>query len=303
MKIGIPVGGFHQGNTSEYVMSALQAMGHEVKLLDQSTFLDAASQGGYDLFFCVDSGETLNLSALTAIPGALKKTAFWFIDYRHNKDRETRIPNDYQNARVLSENGGWVFQAQYQDVDDCLDTGVTRCSWLPMAADPNVWSDTPIERKQFDVVFIGNIWDEGRLDAVKRIEQSGLKAALLCNGRAWKEAAARAIRLSRIGFNISSWYGTRHAFDLNMRFFETLSCGVPTITNTVPALSRIFPVIPPFVREYSAPEQIVPMLREALADRDFLASGSAARNWVLVHGTYQHRMISALDTLTRELSR
>ncbi len=299
MKIAIPVGGFHRGNTSEYVVRALAKLGHEAEILDGPGFVAAAERKAFDRYFCVDSGETLDLRRLESIPGALERTAFWFIDYRHNKNRPTRTPTDYENARFLSENGGWVFQSQHEDAEDCRKTGVKRVSWLALGADEEVWTDAPAAEKKFDLAFIGNIWDEGRLKAVQAVQNGGFRAALLCNGVAWKEEAAAALRSSRLGFNVNSWYGTEHDFDVNMRFFETLSCGVPIVTNDVPSLKRLFPQPPSFVRTYQSVAEIVPVIRAALADETFLRSGAEARRWILAEGTYTRRMKEALETLER----
>ena len=303
MKIGVPVGGFHEGNTAEYVLRALEELGHDAVLLDRAGLFSSARDTSFDLFLCVDSGETLSIAELAKIPGALHRTAFWFIDYRHNKHRPSRVPTDFENAKLLSEGGGWIFQAQFEDVDDCAAAGIERCSWLPMAADPDIWSDAPAAvQKSYDVVFIGNIWDEGRLRAVQLLEASPYRAALLCNGRVWKERAAAALRGGRVGFNISSWYGTEHAFDLNMRFFETLSCGVPVLTNDVPSLRRVLGELPDFVRSYASPDEILPKLRECLESAAFLGAGPAARQWILSAHTYRHRMENALRVLTERLS-
>ncbi|MFN8390538.1 MAG: glycosyltransferase [Bdellovibrionota bacterium] len=298
MRIGIPVGGFHEGNTGEYVLRALTALGHECSILNHDELLQATSNHRFDLYFGVDSGETLRVAELPS--DALRRYAFWFIDYRHNKNRSTRMPTDEENARLIAAGGGWIFQAQFQDVEDCAAHSIHRASWLPMAADEAIWQPRA-GQKQFDVAFIGNVWDEGRLQALRGIQESGLKFAALCNGAVWKERAASALCSAKIGFNISSWYGTEFAFDLNMRFFEVLSCGLPIVTNAVPALGRLFREQPPFVRVYSCAEEIVPTLTRALSDPVFLGSGELAREYIIGAGTYRHRMIDALETLRKNL--
>lgn len=297
MKIAVAVAGFHEGNTAEYVLRAFRRLGHSAELLDAPQLYGALRQANFDLYFCVDSGEPFDFAAAALPPAVFSRLAFWLIDYRHNKHRSARRPTDFETARLLNDNGAWIFQAQLEDAEDCRKSGIDRVSWLPIGADAEIWSDQPQEARAFDVAFIGSVWDQGRADALSLIAASGLKLGFFGHRALWKENAARVIRGSALGFNINSFFGEPYAYDVNMRFFETLSCGVPLVTNDIPVLAQLLPRPCPFVRTYRTLAEIVPTLRAALADRDFLASGPAARAWILQHGTYKLRMQSALDKI------
>lgn len=300
MKIAIPIAQYHEGNTSDYVKRAFEALGHKAEIISPEVFCNAFNKEdcNYDLFFGVDSGEAFPFNRKLLESPNTSRLAFWFIDYRHNKRREDRIPNDESNAKLLSEKGAWIFQAQYEDFKECLNLGIERVSWLPVGADLEIWNDKPFKTpKKFEVGFVGNIWDQGRARALESILKSGIKLGFLGHGKIWKEKAAALLRECSVGFNISSFYGHEVAFDINMRFFETLSCGIPLVTNEVPSLYRIFKNLPTFIRIYRSPFEIVSVLKAALSDSKFLSSGEAAREWIEAEGTYISRMKKALLTM------
>ena len=177
--------------------------------------------------------------------------------------------------------------------------GVSRVSWLPLAADPEIWSDQPTEEKKFHLAFAGNVWDQGRAEALQLLLKiPKLRFGFRGHGAAWKEAGAKLLRESLCGFNINSWFGTEHAFDLNMRFFETLACGVPLLTNRVPVFAELFRgQNPPFVRTYETLAELPSLVEKVLIDQEFLSSGPQAREFILGGHTYVHRASAALKTL------
>jgi hypothetical protein len=301
MNIGIPVARYHTGNTGEYVQRALTALGHAATVLTIEEFFAALCGSQFDYFFCVDSSEPIPLDAAAIAGRSLSRVGFWFIDYRHNKNRPTRMPNDFANARLLEAAGGWIFQSQREDVEDCLACGLSRVSWLPLAADPEIWAPEPTVPKEFHIGFVGNVWDLQRKTALEILIQAhGLRVGFLGHGAVWKDDAAALLRKSWIGFNISTFFGEPVAFDVNMRVFETLSCGLPLFTNQVPSLNELFPADVPFIRTYTSLETILPRLREVVQDPAFLAAGAAARLWILDHGTYEHRMRDVIGRIPQQ---
>ncbi len=294
MNIGIPVARFHPGNPGEYAQRALVTLGHSATILNPTEFFQALPQKRakkFDYFFCVDCSEALLLNHTSIAGCSLREVGFWFIDYRHNKNRRTRVPNDFANARILQERGGWVFQAQFEDVEDCLATGITSVSWLPLAADQHIWTPEPAAQKEFHIGFVGNVYDVQRKSAPQiLLPPPGLRVGFAGQGGLWKEDAAAFLRKCMVGFNINSFFGRPEAFDVNMRAFETLSCGVPLFTNDVPSLRKVFPQDAPFIRTFTSLADMMPQLLEALKDQTFMSSGANARQWILDHATYEHRM-------------
>ena len=297
MRVGIPIGEFHPGNTGEYAARAFTSLGHEAQILTPDEFSAALASDRFELYLCVDSGVPIDISRVSHLP--LSRVGYWFIDYRHHKESTTRLPADAENAYTLDQCGGWIFQSQIEDVADSNARGITRCSWLPLGADPEVWSDLPAQQKTYDIGFVGNVWDHGRARALEMLLRTpGIRLAFKGHGGAWKEDGAALLRTCRIGFNINSWYGTSHAFDVNMRVFETLSCGVPLLTNSVPSLRRFFPENTPYIREFSSLEDLPRALQSALHDDVFLSSGAEARRFILEKATYEIRMREVIETLS-----
>lgn len=298
MKVAVVIAKFHQGTTGEYVHNALSSLGHQSKILAPGEFLAAFKDRSFDLYVCVDSGEPLDF-ALLGDEGPFDRLSMWFIDFRHNKDRESRTPTDFTSAKLLESKGSWIFQSQYEDFEECSRAGIKSCSWLPLAADPTVWRNLPLEEKQFDVGFIGNIWDPARKEAIDAIKAAGFRLGFQGAGSVWGAQAAKILRASKVGFNISSFFGTPVAFDLNMRFFETLACGIPIVTNYVPSLNRIGATNQSWLCTYEQSQDIVEAINLALSDPGFMETGAQARSWILSEHTYQHRVITLLNTVLK----
>lgn len=303
MNISLPIAQYHPGNTGEYMAKAFLNLGHNATIIDCDTFyyeINNPDSISSDLYFCVDSGQSIDFTKIKKTSKC--KIAMWFIDYRHNKNRQERAPCDQLNAISLLEKNGYIFQAQQEDVIDLsnqcnLKDNLERISWLPVAADPEVWCNKPTTSKVYDIGFIGNLWDQKRVEILRALNESGIKLGFKGHSAVWKESAAELLRECKIGFNVSSFYGTEVAFDLNMRFFETLSCGIPIITNSVPALSRINAQYLPFVRTYNSVSELLFKLHGWISDIDFINSGQKAREWVLNEHTYIHRAKQALLAL------
>jgi glycosyltransferase involved in cell wall biosynthesis len=298
MRIAVPIAAFHPGTTGDYVISALRELGHQAQYIPLSELSVAVKDPAFNLVFCVDSGAPLNFVQLVESGLSLKRVSMWFIDYRHNKKRVERVPNDFENAKCLHDNGGWIFQSQVEDFEDCKAQGLTRSSWLPLAADPAVWSDRPETEKRYALGFVGAVRDPVRKQVLESLlRDPDILFAMPAQKGLWREMGASLLRQSRAGFNVNSFWGEPCAYDVNMRIFETLSCGIPLITNDIPALPNVFGTDCPFIRVYKDSAELLTVVKAALADDDFLATGQLARAWIVDNATYVHRMKEALEVL------
>jgi len=291
LRLGIPTAAYHPGSTAEYVMRAAWRLGMVADILDQTNFEATFIAGSYDYYLCVDSGVALSFSSDAFAGKDLSRVALWCIDFRHNKDCPTRVPTDREMVLTLHAQGGTVYQAQREDVDECRQMGLSRVHWLPLAADPEVWAPVADVEKRAHLGFVGNVWDESRKEVLELLlKMPNLR--FLCGrpGAVWKEDAARLLSTCLCGFNVNTFFGSSLAFDANMRVFETLSCGVPLITNEVPSLALLFGIDAPFIRSYSSRSELPHVIAEALQDEAFLHSGPVAREWIIQHGTYVHRV-------------
>lgn len=285
MKILVPVAAYHEYNTAIYVEKALRQLGHEARVITQAEYYE--DHPDVDLFFGVDSAGPLDFPAKH-----LGKTVMWFIDSRHNNDPNRRRPDDDTNARKLEMGGGWVLQAQRPDWERCVRLGMRRVLWIPLAADPDVWCPHN-EPSTFDVGFGGNVWDGTRSGILEKISQRWSYGHFV--GR--PDELARGYSRSKVGFNISSFYGTPVAYDVNMRVFEVMSCGRVLVTNKVSQLSQLGITSEHHCLAYDNLDQALDMIAYALSRPvEWRAEMSRrAREFVTEYHTYVHRVLEVLN--------
>ena len=136
-----------------------------------------------------------------------------------------------------------TFVAQLPTVDRMSQDGIESVHWLPLAClpcvDPNSQelSAVPKDRlgpygikKKHNLVFVGHLNEGHNGEGNNRMEYLNRAFGAVPNnwmafGEFFEQAAMRFVR-GRVGFNISI------RDDLNMRFFEVMSCGVCLLTNT-----------------------------------------------------------------------
>lgn len=287
MKIIIPVAAPIVYNPSNYLARAFIQLGHNAEVCDQAELYTLEPEDA-DYFCCVDSGGPLNLPEKF-----MSKSCFWFIDSRRNHRSDIRNPNDDEVAARILEHGGMIYQAQLQDVRR-LESKVSpvmhnHIVWLPNAADPDVWSNRPLEEKKYHCAFVGNCYDPERLGILTNLSDRkllywpGIEKAIM-------EEGAKVYRQAYSGLNIPSWYNTPDCYDINMRVFEIMSCGIALITNELPELrllniNRFYHCL-----TYSKPEEI-PLLIQYLSDEPKVSKeiGEKARDLVLAQHTYTNR--------------
>lgn len=307
MRIQIPVAAYVNYNPATYVGKTLKELGHDAFITQGQVPEDDPD---VDLFFCVDSGGPLVVRDDWA-----HKCAFWFIDSRRNCDPLTRDPDDDYQAYKIFNAGGWVFQAQYEDTIRLKGKGV-HSYWLPLAADPDVWSDKPWtkeeeeeliaegntlglkalrdqrEEKVYDVAFVGNCYDPVRHQVLGMLEDNfnfcwpGIEGAIM-------EEGAKVYRQSRVGFNISSFYGQKWDYDINMRVYEMMSCDIPIVTNYVPGMSYLGIEQQPGVYSYDDLDGVLFAIQEALQ-----CPVSHNRKFILNGHTYKHRVCDVLEIVS-----
>ena len=309
MKIQLPVAAYVSYNPVVFMEKALKELGHDAFITQGQVPEDDPS---VDLFFCVDSGGPIVVQDSWA-----GKSAFWFIDSRRNCDPKVRTPDDDSQAEKIFNAGGWVFQAQYEDTIRLKEKGV-HSHWLPLAADPDVWSDKPWsdeeeesliaegdtlglkalrdqqEEKIYDVTFVGNCHDivrhtllMGTLPNRFNFYWPGIEKAIM-------EAGAKVYRQGKVGFNVRSYYDNPlWNYDINMRVWEIMSCDVSLVTNHVPGMDYLGITEQPGVYVYHDLKGIVPTIQYAL-DRSYAGRN---RKFILDNHTYKHRMQEALGII------
>ena len=304
--IKIPVAAPIAYNPAYYLRDAFRSMGHDAQVVTQSDMY--AYEPGYaDLWVGVDSGGPLN------IPDEfLSKSCMWYIDSRRNSNPDIRTPDDDTSAVRIIHGGGVVFQAQIEDVhrlsfkmkNFLKKRTMLRVVFLPLAADPDVWSDEPEEDNPSWVLsFVGNCYDGDRLRILERLQEEkllywpGIEQAIM-------EEGAEVYRKSLGGLNIPSWWGTPECYDVNMRVFEIMSCGKPLITNRLNALNSLGIIEGEHALLYNSFNDIIHLINMLRQDTQKAKQmGEANRRLILERHTYRHRaeMILRYCRLVMEL--
>lgn len=296
LKIRLPVAAPVNYNPAYYLRDAFVRMGHDAQVLTQGELYDHRPEDA-DLWLGIDSGGPLN------IPDEfLSKSCMWYIDSRRNSDPAIRQPDDDMSAERIIRGGGIVFQAQVQDVhrlsgklkEYLKKRTMLRVVYLPLAADPDVWSDEPEEEISWVTSFVGNCFDPERLGILEALQKRnllywpGIEKAIMQDG-------ATVYRKSLGGLNIPSWWKTPECYDVNMRVFEILSCGIPLITNRLDALNSLGIIEGKHAFLYNSFDDIIHLINMLRQDTQRAKEmGEANRQLILNNHTYDHRAESIL---------
>ncbi len=236
--------------------------------------LDSSVADRFDLWIVVDDGLDYDL------PARIPPVAWWAIDTHLSFKR------CWKQARRAT----WTFCAQKSGAEQLNRVGIA-AEWLPLACDPAVHGQRPIERTR-DVAFVGNMIGEERIRLLQLIQARYPNSF---NGRAYFEDMALAYNSARIGFNRSI------ADDLNMRVFEVLCSGTMLLTNRLEGsgLSELLRANEQFV-DYTSDKDLFEKLDYYLshdAERERIAA--AGRAEVLSQHTYRRRMETILNVVER----
>ena len=202
--------------------------------------------------------------------------AVWWVD--------THLGKEYRIKRSLKFDKTYL--AQLNDVENFKKAGVNDVWWLPLAAEPDVWKPLDII-KQYDVAFIGF------LNCKKRIEHLETLFKEFPNfyyGVTFFDRANKKFNESRMLFNISI------KDDINMRFFEAMSTGVPLLTNKIVNNGMEELAIPfDHFMSYKNEKELIDRTHQILKDPEiFNKMGKNASEHVRNHHTYYHRMKKVL---------
>lgn len=211
--------------------------------------------------------------------------AWWAID--------SHLHTSYDRHFFQARRYDHVFVAQKHHVSRYQDWAWVSSSWLPLAADPDVFKPVPGE-PAFDVGFVGSLLaglhDARRALVGRLLERFG--RVLVARG-AFREEAARELSRCRLVFNRSL-----HE-DVNMRVFEAMACGRPLLTDRLPSKCGLEEVLTDgetaFLYDDRTLEETVRRLlgEPALVER----VGQAGRAHVLAAHTYRHRAAELLRVL------
>lgn len=167
--------------------------------------------------------------------------------------------------------------------------------WLPLACSPAhhptavelaQLEDRPLAEKLYDLAFVGHLQDPNQSDRIEFLDALRFHfPSFRFRFGAFHHDMAREYHTARIGVN--------HAVrdDLNMRFFELASLGVPQLCD-----ARMIGLdeqgFAPFVDylPYESAEQAVEVVETFIGDPELHTMAESARNKVRAGHTYAHRV-------------
>jgi hypothetical protein len=217
------------------------------------------------------------------------KVAFWISDL-HRPDWAS-----WRLQMIREYKYDHVFYAQKdfrKQVEDCGYEFGKSCSWLPHAADPEIFKPMSWVDKTTDVGFVG-FSNEKREHVAKILNE-------LCRYKqfstVWAWQAARKINECKIGLNVPVCNDVA-----NMRTFEIAACGLPLlIEKNDNGLEDLFHS--DMYLAYSNDKELKELAVRLIASSDLRRiMGEKIRNHFLAHHTYRNRINTILATMGFEL--
>lgn len=212
-----------------FVKDALEALGHSVVWDDQRL---QGCEG-----FAVDD-----------VPVA------WLLDNRVPANRARQDPA----AKSMLQSGEVV--VCHCQLEDANRVGGF---WLPLAATPRYAPPEKPVKQSYDVAFVGYLNDFERAGVMARLRQ---KLSLNTASRVFYEEAAAVYHAARVGLNVPAMYGTGIDYDVNMRVFEIMACGLPLVTNENKALGNLGIFSGVNCLTYTDEEDLIRQVKLLLAD-------------------------------------
>lgn len=231
----------------------------DLKWGDLNLVVDWGADCFYDFMYCPPS-----------------PNACWLVDTHLGKDYRIKYAKQFDQ----------VYLAQLNDVENFKKAGCKNVEWLPLAANPDLWKPVPIV-KQYDVCFIGFLNCEKRMDYLDKLFREFPE---FFYGVKFFEKANEKFNQSRILFNISI------KDDVNMRFFEAMSAGVPLLTNRIEknGMEKLAEEEIHYIG-YDSMDEMIAQAKYYLKDYDKAKKiGENAAKLVREKHSYEHRMFDVL---------
>jgi spore maturation protein CgeB len=210
------------------------------------------------------------MKALITSPGI--PSCYWEIDCHVVQGRNKEI---YEATDRV-----YIAQKEFLDYYPAKKT-----SYLPLACDPQLFHRFYEEPQKYDIGFIGNTnYPERRT----LLQQLGTRFELLSAESKPGAPYSRLISSCKMGFNRSLFR------DLNMRFFEVMSCGRLLLTDYLPAQDDIAKIGVHYdiYKDWRDLEAKVKFYLTHEKERERIASQGSL--WIKTHHTYEHRVLKIL---------
>jgi hypothetical protein len=188
-----------------------------------------------------------------------------------------------------------IFYAQKnfrKQVEECGYEYGKSCSWLPHAADPDIFKPMPWIEKTCDIGFVG--YSNEKRDHISKVLSEICRYKQFSSVWAWQ--AVRKLNECKIGLNVPVTDDIA-----NMRLFETAACGLPLlIEKNDNGLEDLFHS--DMYLAYSSDKELKEFAVRLIASSELRKNmGEKARKHFLIHHTYRNRINSLFATLGFEM--
>ena len=227
-------------------------------------------------------------------------------------------PFQFQRSLKKAVAYDYLFSNSAGCVDQYRAAGVAGAYFLPTACDPSAHRPVP-PRQEYacDVCFAGD-WSPLREQIMTRMiehfdvkifgpwkkklpPQSPLHAHLI-DGFFSPDEMACMFSSAKVVLNIHTWCGN-YDHGVNPRLFEAAGCGAFQVVDWKREIPELFDCDKE-VKCYRTPEELIALVRQALADDAArLSAAQAAHARAYREHTYRHRMESLLQIVGRNSSR
>lgn len=240
---------------------------------------------GFDAYFVIDSGPTYE------IPKWKSGISFYYgID----------VHLDFDHRFEMAKTAGIPIMAQYScGAKKATDLG-HEVLWLPLGCDPWIHQDYQVER-DLDVAFVGNLYEDDawRTTIKQKLLDHGFKEEKIFVGRATKEEMGQIYSRAKIVLNHSV---RENRQDINMRFFEAMSCGAYLLTQKLLHDDADKIIDKKLYSTYETDEEMFKKLDEILANWDSYKNiAQKAKLFVRSFHTYTKHIESLFRNITMSL--
>ena len=203
-----------QITTGHYWQRALVSLGYDLEILSPLVIKNISEDIG--LLIRVDDGEYTS-DEVNILKNLAKRpqTIYYAID--------THFPLSFQKNVAIAKNYDRVFCAQYNGVEQLKKAGI-KADWLPLACDPEFHKKMDVS-KRYAIGFVGGDHLDGSRKYILQELRERYPDSYI--NQAPSEQMGQIYSASKVGINLSA------AGDVNMRFFEILSCGTFLLTDRI----------------------------------------------------------------------
>ena len=203
-------------------------------------------------------------------------TAWYAIDTHMDYAKHVRISRCFDVTFVVHK----------QFVDDLKADGIVNAHWLTVAFPADLQPETVPERN-IDLAFVGSVNPQVHPDRARTLDALARIVPQSAFGMAPAEEMIARYMQARMVYNKS----VRN--DINMRYFEAMGAGAVLLTNPLTDDTGVNDLFRPgeHYLTYESDDHLQALVRELLAQPDRVtAMGNAARQLILDHHTYDHRV-------------